>query len=198
MKTFPKSRSPKSPLLTAAARAFTLAEMMTSLAIFSLVVIAMVSLQIFGFKMNAMAASKLKSTVYSLKTLNQIRKQVRSANSVAVGNGDRTSFTSNTSGNALQIYPTTNTDDYIRFYLAANTTALYMLNSASNNPTLIATNITNQVVFQMVDYQGNPLTNSQEHYAIKMKLQFTQLSYSVPSYNYDYYALQTVMTPRLQ
>lgn len=198
MKTFPKSRSPKSPLLTAAARAFTLAEMMTSLAIFSLVVIAMVSLQVFGFKMNALAASKLKSTVYSLKTLNQIRKQVRSANSVAVGNGDRTSFTNNTSGNALQIYPTTNTDNYIRFYLVPNTTALYVLNSASNNPTLIATNITNGVVFQMVDFQGNLLTNSQEHYAVKMKLQFAQLSFSVPSYNYDYYTLQTVMTPRLQ
>jgi len=198
MKTFSKSRSPKSPPLTAAARAFTLAEMMTSLAIFSLVVIAMVSLQVFGFKMNALAASKLKSTVYSLKTLNQIRKQVRSANSVVVGNGDRTSFTSDTSGNALQIYPTTNTDDYIRFYLVSNTTALYLLNSASNNPTLIATNITNGVVFQMVDFQGNLLTNSQEHYAVKMKLQFAQLSYSVPSYNYDYYTLQTVMTPRLQ
>jgi len=180
------------------ARAFTLAEMMTTLAIFSLVVIAMVSLQVFGFKMNAFTKSKLKSTTYSLKTLNRIRKQVRGANSVAVGNGDRTSFTADTSGNALQIYPTANEDDYVRFYVATNTDALYEITSADDSPSLIASNIINQTPFEMVDFQGNILADSQEHYAIEMTLQFAQLDFSVPSDNYDYYTLKTVMTPRIQ
>ena len=63
---------------------------------------------------------------------------------MSVGNGNSTSFTATgTSGNALEIYPTTNSN-YLRFYLATNTTALYELNSTNNNLLLIASDIVNQ------------------------------------------------------
>jgi len=198
MKALQTKISTRLPISILATRAFTLAELMTTVAIFSLVIIAMVSLQVFGFKMNAFTASKLKSTAYSLKTLNQIRRQVRGAISVSVGNGNSSSFTATgTIGNALQIYPTNN-NDYILFYLVTNTDALYEYNSTNDNLSLVASNIVNLTPFEMVDFQGDVLTNSQEHYAVKMTLQFAQLDYSVPSDNYDYYKLQTVMTPRMQ
>jgi prepilin-type N-terminal cleavage/methylation domain-containing protein len=198
MKLFQEKLSPASPPSPRVARAFTLAELMTAVAIFSLVVIGLLSLQIFGFKMNAITASKLKSTAYSLKTLNQIRRQVREASSVSVGNGDGASFTvTDSTGNALQIYPT-NDDNYLLFYLVTNTDALYEFNSTNNSVSLIASNVVNQTPFEMVNFLGDVLTNSQEHYAIEMTLQFAQLDYSVPSDNYDYYKLQTVMTPRVQ
>jgi hypothetical protein len=121
---------------------------------------------------------------------------------VQVGNWDGTSFTAaNISGNALQIYPTTNLTSYIRFYVATNTAAfcnLYQLASGGQPPALIASNIINQTVFQMQDYQGNVWANGQGNYTIQMTLQFLQLDYTIPTNTYDYYTLQTLMTPRIQ
>jgi hypothetical protein len=51
----------------------------------------------------------------------------------------------------------------------------------------------------MEDYQGsNIVAGSTEHYTIGMTLQFSQLAYSTPIPAYDYYTLQTLMTPRMQ
>ena len=201
MKLLSYNLSRKTPIQAAATHAFTLAEMMTTMAVFSMVVLAMVSLQIFGFKMNSLTSSKLKSTAYSLKALDQIRDQVRGASWVQVGNGSLTSFTATgTNGNALQTYLSTNAINYIRFYLDTNTTKLYRLDSASpNSPIMIASNIINQTVFQIEDYQGgNMVSGGTEHYTVRMTLQFSQLAYSAPIGAYDYYTLQTLMTPRMQ
>ena len=185
-----------------AAGAFTLAEMMTTMAIFSIVVLAIVSLQIFGFKMNSFTSGKLRSTTYGLKTLNQIRDQVRGATLVQVGNGNGSSFTAtSTNGNALQINPTANLANYIRFYLATNTAANYNLYqlTAGGQPVLIASNIINQTAFRIADYRGsNMVSGSTEHYTVGVTLQFSQLAYSAPTAVYDYYTLQTVVTPRIQ
>ena len=180
-------------------RAFTLPELLVAMTIFLLVVVDVVSLQIIGLKMNALAANKLKSTSSSLKVLNQIRNQVLEARSVAVGNGSGTSFTlTGTSGNALQIYPSNNTNSYLRFFQSTNTDALYEWNSTNNELWLLAPYITNQMVFETVDFQGNSSSRSQEHYAIRMTLQFQQLDYRVPTNTYEYYTLETEMTPRGQ
>ena len=187
---------PTSPLADCA---FTLAEMITTVAVFSLVVIAMVSLQLFGFKMNSLTAAKLKSTASSLKVLNQVRDNVKEAYSVSVGNGNGASFTNTgTTGDALQVYPGTNLNNYLRFYLMANTSGLYELNSTNNQVSLIATNIINPTPFATVGFQGNISSSGQEHYAIRMELQFAQLDYTVPSNTWDYYMLETEMTPRTQ
>jgi prepilin-type N-terminal cleavage/methylation domain-containing protein len=202
MKLLLDNLSRKMPIQAAAAHAFTLAEMMTTMAIFSMVVLAMVSLQIFGFKMNSFTSSKLIYTGYILKTLDQICNQVRGASLVQIGNGSSTSFTTTgTNGNALQVYPTTNLNNYIRFYLATNTAAFYNLYQLTNGgqPSLIASNIIGSIAFQMEDYQGsNIVAGSTEHYTIGMTLQFSQLAYSDPIPAYDYYTLQTLMTPRMQ
>jgi prepilin-type N-terminal cleavage/methylation domain-containing protein len=180
-------------------RAFTLAEMMTTLAIFALVVAAMVSLQLFGFRVNALTTSKLKSTASSLKILDQIRNNVLEAYSVSVGNGNRTSFTATgTNGNALQIYPGTNVSNYLRFYLVTTNASLFELSSTNNQVSLIASNIVNQTAFETVDFQGNISSSSQEHYSIRMTLQFVQLDYRLPGNTYEYYTLKTEMTPRTQ
>jgi hypothetical protein len=191
----------KTPIRAAATHAFTLAELMTTMAVFAMVVLAMVSLQVFGFKMNSLTSSKLQYTAYSLKALDQICNQVRGATLVQVGNWDGTSFTTSPSGNALQIYPTADMTTYTRFYLDANTANFYRVDIAGNNniSTVIAANVVNlTAVFQVQDYQGNPLANNQEHFTILLTLQFQPLAYTVPTTTYDYYTLQTLMTPRNQ
>jgi hypothetical protein len=192
----------KTPYLTAAQKyrnAFTIPELLLALSIFLVCVFGIVSLQILGLKMNAISASKLKSTAASLKTLNIVRDHVLGANSVLVGNGDSNSFTvTGTIGNALQVYPTTNSSNYLRFYLSTDDNTLYELNNTNEALTAIAPNITNELVFQTVDFQGNTSSSSREHYAIKMTLQFSQLDYKVPKKTSEYYTLETEMTPRTQ
>lgn len=179
--------------------AFTIPELLLALSVFVVAVFGIVSLQILGLKMNAIAASKMMSTASGLKSLNAVRNQVMGANSVVVGNGSSNSFTATgTIGNALQIYPTTNTSNYIRFYLSSEDNTLYELNNTNDLLMAIAPNVTNDTVFQTVDFEGNTSSSSREHYAIKMTLQFSQLDYKVPKKMYEYYTLETEMTPRTQ
>lgn len=181
-------------------RAFSMVELLFALGIFLMVMAGVVSLPILGLKMNALSASKLKSTAASVKILNQIRNQVLEASSVVVGNGGDTTFAATgTTGNALQVYPPGgNTNNYIRFFLSTKTFALYEWYSTNNQLWLLAPNITNETVFQTVDFQGKTSSSSQEHYAIKMTLQFAQLNYKIPTNSYEYYTLETEMTPRGQ
>ncbi|HKW28700.1 MAG TPA: prepilin-type N-terminal cleavage/methylation domain-containing protein, partial [Verrucomicrobiae bacterium] len=64
---------------------FTLTEIMVAMAIFSLVIIAMVSVQLFGMRVYTLAATKLIATTGARETLNAMRDRIRSANIVMVG-----------------------------------------------------------------------------------------------------------------
>lgn len=188
------------------AGAFTLAELMTTVAIFSLVVIAMVSLQIFGFKMNSFTSNKLKSTSACLKTLNQMRNQIREAtNAVLIGNfnaGNNTFAAVANSysaiGDAVQI--SNNPTSLVTFYLNTNTDTLYELGNDTNSElTVLARNIINSQPFQAVNWQGDTVNvGSSDHYTIQMTLQFSNLVYSVPTPVYDTYHLESCATPREQ
>lgn len=189
----------KAQICAAGARAFTLVELMVTMAIFLLLVLAMVGVQVFGFKINSLTQSKLEFVASSLKALNQIQGQVRGASSVMVGNGSSlSSFQgTGTSGNALMIYLPAGGANLL--YLAANTGTLYEICSTNNQQTAIASQITNQVVFQTVDCHGNNISSTGlEHYAIRMTLQFSKVNFRVPNAANDYYTFQTEMTPRTQ
>jgi len=177
---------------------FTLVEMMTTLGIFSLIVIAMCSLQVFGFMMTSATQSKLTSINYSLEALNAIRDEVRGATSVLVGNGTGALFTATgTTGTTLKIFPA-GSSNYLQVYLNTNDDSLFVLNGTNSKPFFLASGIINRSPFRVVNYQGVLLTNPLDHYAVKMSLQFSQLSYTLPAKTCDYYTLQATMTPRTQ
>jgi hypothetical protein len=176
---------------------FTIVELLTTMSIFLLVMTALITVQLLGLKMNAISGSKMVSTTAAMKSLTYMRKQVLGAFSVEVGNGDDSSFTSNgTNGDAMEIFPGTNLNNYLRYYWATNT--LCEMNSSNSHVTVIADNITNQPVFEMVDFQGNMSSSSREHFSIKLTLQFAQLDYRIPTNKYEYFTFVTEMTPRLQ
>jgi prepilin-type N-terminal cleavage/methylation domain-containing protein len=210
MKLLPDNSSRQPPVWAAAARAFTLVEMMTTMAIFSMVVLAMVSFQIFGLKMNAFVSSKLTITADALKALDQIRNQIREAtNAVLIGNFNvvGNTFTpiangSSQIGNAMQI--SNNSADYVTFYVSTNAFGLtggnlFKQNTNSQPMVLTHSNVINQLAFQAEDYQGNTnVAGSSAHSTIHMTLQFRKLDYSAPIVTYDYYQLESRATPREQ
>ena len=102
-----------------------------------------------------------------------------------------------TNGPSLMIYSPTGGSNLL--YLSTNTGALYEIFSSSTQQMTLASNLTNQVLFQTVDCHGNNISSTSiEHYAIRMTLQFFQVNYQVPTNVLEYYTFQTEMTPRSQ
>jgi hypothetical protein len=174
---------------------------MVSMAVFMLVVIAMVSLQVFGLRMNTFTSAKTIFTAGSLKALDNICNTVREAtNSVLVGNVSSGTFTSISStraqiGNAVQI--SNNAANYVVFYLNTASNRLYE-KTYTNGITDLADSIINSQPFQAENYQGSNIVTGSQHYTIHMTLLFSNMNYSTPTNTKDFYQLETRATPRAQ
>jgi len=186
--------------------AFTLAEMMIVMAVFSLLMVVLVTSQLFGMRMYRVSETKLSATAGGRKALNQVRNEIRSGKMLVVGNGDGSSFSPVAAnlpqvGNALQIYATANTNNYVRYYLDTNNVTFNRITSANATPQVLAGFITNQIIFQTEDFQGNVLTNDDNNRVVHVTLEFFQWEYPITTIGnggmYDYYRLQTRITRRL-
>ena len=196
---------PPSASLNPARAAFTLVEIMTAMAVFSLVVIALVYSHLFGLRMFNITATKLSASTAARSALNRVRDDVRSGKLLYVGYGDNSGFTNihgnnPREGNAIQIYPTTDTNSYIRYYLDASSQKLKRIATGSTQTEVIAPYVTNLVAFRAEDFAGNALTNDQNNRLVKMTLEFYQWEFPVAQIGagayYDYYRLQTKIARR--
>ena len=182
----------------ASVSAFTLVEMMVTMAVFLLAVAAMLGVQIFGMKMGLVSQSKLNATNYSLKSLDQIRNAVREASNFYVGNYASNNFvpitgTNQLTGNALQVSngPTA----YMTFFVSTNMRTLYEQVTNSTQWIALAHSVTNTQVFQEQNCFGAVMSSGSGNATIQITLQFFQTNF----YNMvDSYELQTRMTPRVQ
>ncbi len=199
--------------------AFTLVEMMVSVGIYlSLFIGVMVAIQLFGLRVYTLAATKLTATAGGRKAMNQIRDDIRQAKTLQVGTlgtaGSPTTFTANTGtnlaeGTALQVFSTTNALPYTIYYLDTSTSTnyldAYMVNSNNVASTVqLASYITNSIIFEAQDFQGNPVTNSlQNNQVYSLTLQFYQWEYPIAFTGsgkalneYNYYQLRTKVCRR--
>jgi type II secretory pathway pseudopilin PulG len=188
------------------ARAFTIVEIMVSLAVFSFVIAAMVSSQLFGLRVNAATSAKLTSTAGARFTMDQVRDRIRSANTIYVGNWNGAVFLAATNGQrqegrALQIFSSTNAALYYLYYLSTTTNQLVIYHGDGTNGAsrILTGNITNQVIFDAEDFQGNVLTNNQNNRIISMTLDFYQFEYASGSRGnaYNHYQLRMRAAQRL-
>src|ERR1039457_2867665 len=156
-------------------RGFTLAEMVITVGVFLFIFTGvMVAVQIFGLRIYTLAATKLVATAGGRQAMNQIRDQIRGGKMVYVGNCSspiNSSFaligtTNAQQGNALIIYPTTNLTWYSVYYLDTSTTTNCLVqfnvsNSVTTYTKTLAKYVTNQIVFDMEDWQTHIVTNEQ-------------------------------------
>jgi len=193
---------------TASKAAFTFIELMVTLAIFTLLVVAGVYSHILGLKMNSFTQAKLTATHNARAALNMIRDDIRSAKLLYVGNGGPTNFASIADnlpqqGNAVQVHPTGVTNVFIRYYVDLGNPTNRTLNrvvSGLTNIQVLASFITNQVPFHVEDFAGNTLTNNQNNRVICLNFEFYQFEFAVLQAGkrdfYDYYRLQTKVARR--
>ena len=186
--------------------AFTLPEMMIVMAIFAMLVGALVCSQLVSLRMYRITETKLSTTDGSRKVLSRIRNEVLSSKILAVGNGNDVNFdpiANNTLqvGNALKICQTTDTNVYVKYYLNTNDATLNRVTSFSFNPEILARGVTNSAGFQAEDFRGTVLTNNQNARVVKMTLEFRKFEYAAANGAqrglYDYYRLQTRITRRI-
>jgi type II secretory pathway pseudopilin PulG len=195
-------------------RGFTLAEMVITVGVFLFIFTGvMVAVQIFGLRIYTLAATKLVATAGGRQAMNQIRDQIRGGKMVYVGNCSspiNSSFaligtTNAQQGNALIIYPTTNTTWYSIYYLDTRTTTNCLVqfnvsNSVTTYTKTLAKYVTNQIVFDMEDWQTHIVTSEQSldnRLLIRVTMQFSQWEYPLAFVGgvglnaYDYYQLRT-------
>lgn len=194
-------------------RGFTLAEMVITVGVFLFIFTGVwISIQVFGLRIYTLAATKLVATTGGRQALNQVRDQIRAAKIVYVGtcssaSGSSFHYITNApqQGNALIIYPTTNTAYYSIYYLdtSTRTNRLVQFNVSNNVTTYtktLAMYLTNQIIFDARDFQNNIVTNEQcldNRVLIQMTMQFSQWEYPIAVVGgvglnaYDYYQLRT-------
>ncbi len=188
-----------------ARRGFTLTEIMMATAVLSMVVVGVLASQVFGMRLFNITSTRLAASDNARKVLNAVRYDILSGKILYVGNGNSAGFTNLLSnaprqGNALQIYPTTDTNVFVRYYLDPSTGALCRATSGSATVQVLAPYLTNQIAFVAEDFAGNMLTNDVNNRVIRMNLDFYQWEFPVAQVGggafYDSYHLQTRVTRR--
>lgn len=187
-------------------RAFTLPEVYVVVAIFLLLMAGWVGTNLFGMRFQIIAQTKLAATASARQTVNNVRTAVQSGYTFYVGNWSSSTFNliamgSPQQGNALQVFLTTNTTSTALYYLyyrdssTSNLVQKTFTNGVAITTATIAKYVTNQIVFQAQDFQGNVLTNNQANRCLYMGLDFYQWEFPVATAGsggmYDYYHLQT-------
>lgn len=185
--------------------AFTLTEMMVTMALFSLVIAGTIGANLFGLRLFGITKAKLGASDEAREAVSKLVTEIRGAKIVRVGNGDLLSFTNLAMGeaqmgNALQIHPTTNTAEYIRYFWDKDDKILKRTTDGLNTVVVVANHISNHVVFRAEDHRGVVLTNNQNNRVINLKLEFFQLQYPIveigPGNLFDYYKMETRITRR--
>ena len=186
--------------------AFTIIETMISMALMTMVLGGVIYSHVMGQRMMQITQAKLGANDSARKAFGMLQDEIRAAKTIQVGAGTSTNFIAATNGGALQgraiqIFPGTNLTWWIRYYYLTNTSELRRVTSSSSTPQLIASYVTNAVLFSKEDYLGNTLTTDTGNSTINVRLQFYQLSYPMTMIGtnnfFDYYQLQTRITRRV-
>lgn len=185
--------------------AFTLVELMVTMALFMVVIGGVIYSHITGLKMYELTKAKLGANDQTRTALGLLISEVRSAKSIEIGDVSGSTFTevvdgSPQQGTALEIHPTTDTNIYIRYYLDGSDKKLKRVTSSSSTPDMVAENITNSVVFTSENFAGTVLTQSQNNRVLGVTLQFYQIQYPLVGIGegqyFDFYQLTTRITRR--
>lgn len=186
--------------------AVTLVELLITMSLTTFVVGGVVYSHIMGGRLMQFAAAKLGASDSSRKAFGKLQDEIRAATTIRIGNGTATSFTAISNGTAMQgraiqIYPTTNNNWWIRYFYVTNNSELRRVTSSNATPQLIASYVTNAILFSKEDYLGNTLSADTGNSAVNVRLQFYQLSYPMTKVGtnnyYEYFQLQTRITRRI-
>ncbi len=169
--------------LRLAHRGFTLTQMLVAVSIFLMVVVGSITSHVYGLKMFDTTQSKLVANTSSRGVVDLLSSDIRSAYNLQIGTGDLQSFTraaDNTlqQGNAIQIYYTSDTTAFVRYYWDSAATSLKRMTNNSNTASNVVSSLSSGSIFSLEDYAGNVLANNQNGGVIGISLSYSGLQYA--------------------
>ena len=101
---------------------------------------------------------------------------------------------------SLKIYPSTNTNSFVVYYLDTADSKLKKASTSATTPVTVAEYLTNTVLFTSESYNGTILTDNQNNRVIGVDMQFYQIRYPITTIGaggyFDYYQVKTKITRR--
>jgi hypothetical protein len=185
-------------------RAFSLVEVQLSMGVLAIVLGGALAAHFFGLRMFYRTRQTVGASQEARVVLGKIREEIRGCNTVIVGTGDHIAFKeipdlSAQIGNAVQIFPTTNANNYIIYYRADDNT-VRKWDTSSRSLAVLAKNVTNEYIFSAKNFMGNVLTNNENNRVIEISLKFLQgrADKNAVSFGglHDYYQVSTKATRR--
>jgi hypothetical protein len=184
-------------------RALTLAEIMITMSVFSLLVIGLVYTGMFCFRLDELANSKVGVSDSARRGFDKLSGDIRAAKMWYIGSGSQTTFSpcgnaTNQIGNALKVHYTTDTNSYVIYFFDTNACTLYRYTNGMITSKAIVNGLTNvsgnSMSFHAERYDGTALSDLQFKYVIVAIMEFYQYQYPLtkvgPTYFYNYYKMQ--------
>jgi hypothetical protein len=179
--------------------AFTLPEMIIATSLFALLVLGIIGANLFGLRWYQLGQTEMVATDSAREAIGKMSDELRNCSEAMVGSVTNGNFLAPVSGeqqtgNGLLIYPGTNTNNYVLYFLNPTNQTFIRFTSIPETNFIIAECVTNTNVFQLQDCLGNLLTNNQNNCVIHCSLQF--YSATAQSSAATSYQLQTSVAPR--
>ncbi len=190
--------------------AFTLAEAMIASGILVILLGSVILCNLWGLSMSVREQIWLGSSEDAGQALGLMFRDIRSSSSNSVGAMVAGAFVpagsnTNQAGNALMIYPSTNTSSWVLYYYNATSNLLVRTNYSGGNSgdsSLVSANCltNNNNIFTFTDYLGTVQTNPLATPAIQIDLQFTKIKNPevqiAPGSALDFYQVNTTIASR--
>jgi Tfp pilus assembly protein PilW len=187
---------------------FTLVEVMVTMVTAIIIVGAVLASYMYGMRMMQIVKPKLGASDEARRAISLLTDEVREARNIKLGTGTVSAFTevapfTQQVGNSIQVYPTTDTNRYIRYFWDAGDMKLKRTTNGTSATYVVANCVSNQnseYVFKCQDAVGNILSNNFNNRVISLTLQFYQIEYPImavgPGNYYDFYQLRAKITRR--
>jgi type II secretory pathway pseudopilin PulG len=181
-------------------QAFTLPEILIAITVFLFLIGGIVSAHLFGLSMFRITELKLSATDDARKSLGRMTDEIRTCKNTWIGNVKSGEFVAlldgeKQVGSSLLIQATTNTANYIIYFVNPTDKTFRRTTSQPDSATILAESVTNTIVFSARDHLGNVLTNSQNNRVIGINLEFFQPKRTLQAA--DFYKLETAVTRRV-
>ena len=180
---------------------FTLPELLVAITIFAFVMLGVVFAHLFGLSMFRITENTLTATDDTRKLMGRMVNEIQTCRTAFIGNINAGSFVGMLDGepqrgSALLIRPTTNTANFIIYFVNPSDQTLRRTTSSPGSAVVLAESITNSLAFSAQNYSGNVVTNNQNNRVFHINLEFYQpRRYQQVA---DYYKLETSVTRRAQ
>ncbi len=182
------------------ARAFTIAELMIAMSVFSLMVAGIVASNLYGLRMSQVIGAKVNVSTWSRLTMEKIQNEIHSCKNLQLGTVTNGFFNGLLDGetqqcSSLLIYPSNNTNSFILYYVNGADQTLRRMTDQASSAVIMANAVSSPQPFSAQDLAGNILTNSLNNAVIHLALEFNQSAYF--KVHSDYYKFETAVKQRV-